>query len=68
MPETKSLAEQINAAPDISKAERMTFSVTGMTCAACQSFVQRALEKHTTQGQPQYMANMALNARILLGG
>ena len=64
MPETKSLAEQINAAPEISKAERMTFSVTGMTCAACQSFVQRALEKQP--GVEAAAVNLMLNNATVL--
>ncbi|MEP7362395.1 MAG: heavy metal-associated domain-containing protein [Acidobacteriota bacterium] len=33
------------AAPTAAPATRITFPVTGMTCAACQSFVQKTLEE-----------------------
>jgi Cu+-exporting ATPase len=59
MPETKAPTEQVNSALDIPKAERMTFPVTGMTCAACQSFVQRALEKQP--GVEAAAVNLMLN-------
>jgi Cu+-exporting ATPase len=59
MPETKTSTEQVKIASDIAKAERVTFPVTGMTCAACQSFVQRALEKQP--GVEAAAVNLMLN-------
>lgn len=40
-------------------AERVTFPVTGMTCAACQSFVQKTLEKQA--GVEAATVNLMLN-------
>jgi Cu+-exporting ATPase len=59
MPEIKSPIEQAAITSDVAKAERVTFPVTGMTCAACQSFVQRALEKQP--GVEAAAVNLMLN-------
>jgi Cu+-exporting ATPase len=59
MPEIKIPSERANASSDVAKAERMTFPVTGMTCAACQAFVQRALEKQP--GVEAAAVNLMLN-------
>lgn len=43
---------------------QVTIPVTGMTCAACQSFVQRTLEQHA--GVEQASVNLLLNSATVL--
>ena len=50
--------EDINAQRTLS-AERVTIPVTGMTCAACQSFLQRTLSAQT--GVEDASVNLMLN-------
>src|SRR5271154_3513469 len=48
-----------NAAESSVSPERVTISVTGMTCAACQSFIQRTLTSQT--GVQDATVNLMLN-------
>ncbi len=55
---TPSAAPAGDASPPAAAAERLTVSVTGMTCAACQSFLQRTLD-----AQPG-VANASVNLML----
>lgn len=59
MPTGTVVTEPIESSSSQARAQRVTFPVTGMTCAACQSFIQRTLEQQP--GVESAAVNLMLN-------